>query len=94
MGDLGIRDLSCRLLQEELTPCYAKISGATVILCLLWNFGDFYTTQNPAYFKRPLNVLKSLSGEGSYEPVARSCGGSRGWLAAWLPLSGHVQKIY
>ncbi len=25
-----IRNLSFRLLQEELTPCYAKLSGATV----------------------------------------------------------------
>ena len=27
---LVIRNLSFRLLQEELTPCYAKLSGATV----------------------------------------------------------------
>ena len=26
-----VRDLSFCLLQEEFTPCYAKISGATVL---------------------------------------------------------------
>ena len=26
------RDLSCRLLLEELSPCYAKMSGVTVVI--------------------------------------------------------------
>ncbi len=49
-----------------------------------------------------LKPLQLLSGEGSYEPAARSSGGGPGWLAGWLgawlagwvPLSGHVQRIY
>ncbi len=92
-----IRDLSFRLLQEELTPCYAKMSGATVFhvfhnwiyACLVYSSHQnvWWTRRDIIYIGMSLtsSLLKFWWDFSKIRDFIKGKSAEESWTICWRP---------